>query len=315
MKNSDLKIIFAGFVIVLAMAAKGNSAANSPSSNLPRRIPVTVKQIPKGFPALAQVNDTLPPVAPEPLKFPIRTDWTLIEPALKVKSAVAKDLDSGVDMYRLNSEERWAFASLTKLMTAVIALENVGADNTVTISEEVMKVDGVAGNIRLGEKYKVRELVTAMLTVSSNKAAAAIADFYGDQKFTDEMQMKASALGMMSTTFVEPTGLSFLNQGSVSDLEKLVSYIYENHPEIFEITRQKVAEFHGTKLLNINSFAQSRSDFWGGKTGYTDKAGGNLISIFSHENRKLLFIVLGTDDRFGQTDLMYNWVKKAFIFK
>lgn len=317
MRNSDLKIVFAGLVIVFALAAKNNNAANGPSVDFPKRVPVptAVKAAPKRSLELAQINNALVPQSPAPKQFPVRSDWTLIEPSMKVKSAVAKDLDSGVDMYRLNSEERWALASLTKLMTAVIALENVGADKTVTISEKILETDGIAGNLKLGEQYRVSELVEAMLTVSSNRAAVAIADFYGEQKFVDQMQMKASAIGMTQTTYVEPTGLSFLNQGSVRDLEKLVLYIYKNHPEIFEITRQKVADFHGNQLLNINSFAQTRSDFWGGKTGFTDKAGGNLITIFNHDGRKLLFIVLGTDDRFGQTDMLYNWVKNAFAFK
>lgn len=315
MKNSDIKIIFSGLVIILALAAKNNNAANSPSADLPVRVQVPLNSAPKKIPSLAQINNLLAPTKAAPKQFPLRSDWTLLEPSLTVKSGVAKDLDSDVDMYRFNTGERWALASLTKLMTAVIALEDVGADKTVKISEAAMATDGIAGNLKLGEQYDVSELVTAMLTVSSNRAAAAIADFYGEQKFVDAMQMKASTLGMIQTTFTEPTGLSFFNQGTVSDLEKLVSYIYKNHPEIFEITRQKTADIHGTRLLNINSFAQSRSDFWGGKTGFTDAAGGNLITIFNHDGRKLLFIVLGTDDRFGQTDILYNWVKSAFSFK
>lgn len=314
MKNSDFKIIFAGLVIILAMAAKSNNAANNPSSDLPKRVPVIVSNVPKKSLIFAQTTAALAPETAAPKQFPVRSDWTLLDPSLSVKGAVAKDLDSNIDMYRFNTEERWALASLTKLMTAVIAIENVGQDKIVKVSEKAMAVDGVSGNLKLGEQYQVGELIRVMLTVSSNRAATAIADSYGEQQFVDQMQMKASTLGMTSTTFVEPTGLSFLNQGSIGDLEKLVAYIYKNHPEIFEMTRQKTALIHGNQLLNINSFAQTRGDFWGGKTGFTDAAGGNLITIFDHDGRKLLFIVLGTDDRFGQTDVLYNWVKNAFTF-
>jgi D-alanyl-D-alanine carboxypeptidase len=315
MKNSDLKIILAGLTIVLAIAAKGNGATNSPSADLPKRVTITAPAAPKKTFILAQASVALAPIEVPVRQFPVRSDWTLIEPSLSVKAGVAKDLDSNIDMYRFNSGERWALASLTKLMTAVIAIENVGSDKTVTVSEKAMAVDGISGKLQLGEEYEVSELIKAMLVVSSNRAAVAIADFYGEQKFVDEMQSKASALGMTSTTFVEPTGLSFLNQGTVEDLEKLAGYIYKKHPEIFEITRQKSVTIHGNQLLNINSFAQSRSDFWGGKTGFTDMAGGNLVTVFNHEGRKLLLIVLGTDDRFGQTDMLYNWIKNAFIFK
>jgi len=315
MKNSDLKIILAGLTIVLAVAARGNGSTNSPSADLPKRVPIAAPTAPKKALIFAQASGTLTQKEVPAKQFPVRSDWTFIEPVLSVKAGVAKDLDSSIDMYRFNSDERWALASLTKLMTAVIAIENVGLDKTVTVSEKAMAVDGVSGKLQLGEKYEVSELTEAMLVVSSNRAAVAIADFYGEQKFVDAMQAKASVLGMTSTTFVEPTGLSFMNQGSVEDLEKLAGYIYKNHPEIFEITRQKSVTIHGNQLLNINSFAQSRSDFWGGKTGFTDLSGGNLVTVFNHEGRKILIIVLGTDDRFGQTDIMYTWIKNAFSFK
>lgn len=315
MKSSDIKILFAGLIIVLSMAAKSNGALNGPSADLPKRMPVITGAIPENPLNFAQAADVLPSPTETPKQFPVRTDWTLLDPSLTVKSAAAKDLDSDIDMYRFNTGERWALASLTKLMTAVVAIENVGTEKTVIVSETAMATDGVAGNLKLGERYSVRDLVKIMLTVSSNRAAVAIADSYGMQKFVDLMQMKAATLGMAQTTFVEPTGLSSFNRGTAEDLEKLVAYIYRNHPEIFEITRQKTLDINGNELLNINQFAQTRGDFWGGKTGFTDQAGGNLVSVFDHDGRKLLFIVLGTDDRFGQTEILYNWVKSAFAFK
>ena len=183
-----------------------------------------------------------------------------------------------------------------------------------------MATEGIAGNLQLGGQYSVSDLVKAMLVLSSNRAAMAVADSYGFPQFVEKMRVKAVSLNMAQTDLIEPTGLSSGNQSTIGDLEKLISYIYKNHPEIFVITRQKtvvlseLAKNRSEEFLNINAFAQSRNDFWGGKTGYTDQAGGNLITIFEHEGRKLLFIVLGTDDRFGQTDLLYNWAKRAFSF-
>ncbi len=320
MKSDDIKILFAGFALLMVLAGK-SGGLNNPATDLPKRVAVPAEVVPEKSLALAQTNAVVAQKVEAPEQFPVRADWTLLDPSLSVKAAVAKDLDSNVDMYRFNTGERWALASLTKLMTAVIAIENVGLDKVATVSEKTMAVDGTAGNLQLGEQYAVGELLKAMLAVSSNRAAAAIADAYGASQFVDQMQMKASSLGMTQTTYVEPTGLSFLNQGTVGDLERLVAYIYRNHPEIFDITRQKTVTIHeetknsGSALLNINAFAQTRDDFFGGKTGFTDLAGGNLITIFNHEGRKLLFIVLGTDDRFGQTDLLYTWVKRAFAFK
>jgi D-alanyl-D-alanine carboxypeptidase len=205
-------------------------------------------------------------------------------------------------------------------MSAVVAAEELGLNSSIVVTDRAMSTEGISGNLKLNEVYSSGDLIKAMLVVSSNRAAMAIADSIGVLKFVDKMQMKANALGMTNTTFVEPTGLSFMNQGTVEDLEKLVRYIYQNHPELLETGRQKSVSLKelisglSHELININTFVHTRPDYFGGKTGYTDQAGGNLITIFDHEGRKLLYIVLGTDDRFGQTEILSNWTFKAFSF-
>jgi D-alanyl-D-alanine carboxypeptidase len=251
---------------------------------------------------------------------PYRQNWDLGDPVLNVKSALARSLSNNLEMYQLHADVRWPLASLTKLMSAVVASEEVGLEKVALISETAVAAEGIAGNFRAGESYTISDLVKAMLLVSSNDAATAIAEFYGTENFVNRMQMKARELGMHQTTFVDPTGISFLNQGTITDLEKLVRYIDEYHPEIFQITASKdgvlVEKTKGVEriLLNINAFVGSRPDFIGGKTGFTNEANGNLISLFNYRGYKLLFIVLGTDDRFGQTDLLYNWVKEVYAF-
>ncbi len=294
-------------ILILLVSTRMDSGKSNSADNAPKKFALADSLV---FYAVSSAK-----------KIPTRNDWTLLDPDMKAKAAVAKDLDSGVDMYRFNTGERWALASLTKLMSAVVAVEELGLSSNIVITEKAMATEGVAGNFSLNEVYSSGDLIKAMLVVSSNRAAMAIADSIGVLRFADKMQMKANSLGMMNTTFAEPTGLSFMNQGTVEDLEKLVGYIYRIHPELLEIGRQKSVTLkeliRGSEreILNINAFVHSRSDFFGGKTGYTDQAGGNLITIFDHEGRKLLYIVLGTDDRFGQTELLSNWTFKAFSFK
>ena len=241
------------------------------------------------------------------------------DPNFQVKAAIAEDLNSGFNFYSFNPENRWALASLTKLMSSVIAIEEIGKDKIVSVSKSAVDAEGPAGNLEVGEQYSVSDLISAMLAVSSNDAAAAIAEFYETQNFVTKMQQKADLLEMKQTTFFDPTGISFLNQGTIHDLEKLVRYIYKNHPEIFAATKkQKTVISELTKgiqkeLVNINNFS-GREDFFGGKTGFTDQAEGNLISLFNYKGHTLLLIILGTGDRFGQTDLLYNWIKQAYIF-
>ncbi|MBI4991632.1 MAG: D-alanyl-D-alanine carboxypeptidase [Candidatus Harrisonbacteria bacterium] len=251
---------------------------------------------------------------------PYRKDWNIADPELKVKAAAVRDLDYGSDFYSSNADVRWPLASLTKLMSAVIATEDIGLEKRVVISESAIAAEGISGNLEVGEQYSAGDLVKAMLVVSSNDAATAVGEFYGLDNFVKKMRDKAVELRMDQTVFADPTGISYLNQGSIEDLEKLVKYIDKNHPEIFKITtNQKVDLRELTKgiskeLLNINGFASSRPDFIGGKTGFTNEANGNLISLFNYQGHRILIIVLGTDDRFGQTDILYNWVKEEYEF-
>jgi D-alanyl-D-alanine carboxypeptidase len=240
-------------------------------------------------------------------------------PELKVQSALAIDFESGMALFDLNSQVRWPIASLTKLLTAAVVAENIGWEKPVSVSEKAWNTEGTAGSLLPGEVYKSGDLIKAMLVVSSNDAAAALAEFYGEENFLEAMRQKALALGISEASFVDPTGLSFLNQASAADLVKLTKYILIKHPELLEITRQKSVELlevnSGQKktLTNINLFA-GQSDFLGGKTGFIDASGSNLISVFQYQNRKIIIIVLGTDDRFGQTELLYNWIKNSYEF-
>ena len=243
----------------------------------------------------------------------------VVPPSLKAQAALARDLESGTELFSLNNLARWPMASLTKLMTAVIDLENVGKEKNIPITEKAWTAEGIAGNFQIGEIYKANDLVRAMLVVSSNKAAAAISEFYGDSNFMEAMQKKAIELGMSQTTYSDPTGLSFLNQSTTNDLEKLIRYILTHHPDLLDITSQreaKILEINSNKqktLTNINYFA-GRPDFVGGKTGFIDAASGNLISVFKYNNHQILIIIFGTEDKFGQTELLYNWIKESFEF-
>lgn len=246
--------------------------------------------------------------------------WDANPPAdLEVQVAMVKDLNSGTELFGLNSHSRWAIASLTKLMSALITMENVGKEKNIPITEKAWDTEGVAGDFQVGEIYKAGDLIKAMLVVSSNDAVAAISEFYGETNFVEAMQKKAADLGMDQTTFIDPTGLSFVNQSSANDLEKLVRYILEYHPELMDVTRQKTTDVleinSGRKriLTNINYFA-GREDFLGGKTGFIDAAGQNLISIFKYKNHRIFVIIFGTEDKYKQTDLLYNWIKSSYEF-
>jgi len=104
--------------------------------------------------------------------------------------------------------------------------------------------------------------------------------------------------------------------GSV-DLRKLAAFLYEEHPDVLAAARsketkiQELASGAVRTLTSINAFS-GRPEFLGGKTGYTDEAGGNLVSIFSYLHRPVFIVVLGTEDRFGETEKLFEWLKKSY---
>lgn len=236
-----------------------------------------------------------------------RCDLDLTGSRFNGKAALLKYLNHNIVVFEINSQKRWPIASLTKLMTSVIAAEKIGFNEKITISEKAAKTEGTAGDFKANDVFSSGDLIKAMVISSSNDAAVALAEFFGENEFVNEMQKKTAELAMRQTTFVEPTGLSFINQSTASDLEKLAIYIYYNHPETLAISKSKEAEitelktFQRRKLLNIDKFS-GRDDFIGGKTGYTEEAGRNLVAFFDINKQLILSIVLGTVDSFGETN-------------
>lgn len=229
---------------------------------------------------------------------------------VKAKSVVIKKLGDGYSFLKVGTDQRWPIASITKLMTATIALEKFSPSQLISFDDKIISTEGVSGDFRSGEVFAAIDSVKALMVVSSNDAAMALAETYGYQNFIDAMQAKAAELDMRQTTFYDPTGLSFLNQSTIDDLEKLVKYVFEKHPEIFDFSREKSVLIGGKRFLtNINEFS-GQPDFIGGKTGYTEDSNGNLISLFRNSaggETPLLIIVLGTDDRFGDTQRLLDY--------
>lgn len=239
-------------------------------------------------------------------------------PWIEAAAALAVDLDSGFEFFGFNTDKRWPIASLTKLMAALITEEKIGNKKIVAISEKAVATEGAAGGLEAGDRYLAADFIKAMMMVSSNDAAAALAEFYGDEFFLKEMNVKAEALGMSQTKFFNPAGLSVLNQSTGNDLRKLAGFILANHPEIFTLSREpksSIYEINSKKkidLANINKFS-GQPDFIGGKTGFLEEAQQNLLSVFRFNNRQVLIIVLGSKkDRFKETMKIFNWIKEAY---
>jgi len=228
-------------------------------------------------------------------------------------------LDTDRNLSDFNADKRWPIASLTKLMTATIVAEEMSLSSTTVISTAAVMEDGTVGGFKEGEIFTVDDLLKALLVVSSNDAAHALAESYGADAFVQKMNEKAAELGMENTYFKEPTGLSSVNQSTANNLKILARYIYDKHRNFFVISRQRETSIldliskKSRMLTNINNFA-GREDFLGGKTGFITEAGENLLSLFARYGKPLIIIVMDSNNRFGETTgLLRSFDKQAAL--
>jgi len=235
-------------------------------------------------------------------------------PLVGARIAFVSDLQSGERYLRLGVEKQWPIASITKLMTAAVAMRYGGLTERTAVSDQAFAVDSEEQNIKVGGTYRISDLLELMLLPSSNVAAEAIAEFYGRDAFLAVMNAQAAEWGLRNTHFSDPSGLSVSNQSTAEDILLFARRIARDYPEVFRIGREPSAvvaewnENHEFTIKSINAFA-GRADFMGGKTGYTEESGGNLLSVFSYSGRPIVIIVLGTDDRFGDTEKLLKWFR------
>ncbi len=258
-------------------------------------------------------------------KIPLKTSKTWFD--LKSQAGIVKDLESGKILYVKNSDSKWPIASLTKLMTALVFLEeNVPMYKKITIlpSENI-----IGGKLRIkpNEEVTVRDLFYASLVGSANNATIALARSTGlaQDKFVAKMNAKAEKLGMKNTRFADVTGLDPKNTSTAFDLTKLISEVFKNK-EIQKAASAKEYAFYtlNTKkfhrLLNTNLLLRKDLlDIIGGKTGYIDESGYNLTVAAKGKNgMRVITIVLGSKSKnqnFQEVRDLTNWVFQHYIWK
>lgn len=238
-------------------------------------------------------------------------------PAINTQDYMIADLTTGAVLSGSNTATRWPTASLTKLMTATLVLDQLATSTEITITPTMFAADPTEETLVIGGRYTVEDLLHVMLMPSSNVAAQAMADFLGETQFMDEMNARAQAWGMTDTYFQDPSGISAANESTANDMLILAQHVYNDYPSILAITdthQTTITELNsGEKMLvtSINDFA-GEPNFVGGKTGHTDQASGNLLSIFDHNGHPVLIIVLNTVDRFGDTSKLFAWFRANF---
>ena len=256
----------------------------------------------------------------EPSYFPIY-DSKIEKPVIDAKSGLVYDTRSGRFLFAKNPRLKLPVASLTKILSAVVVLENLDTKDIIVVPKEALRVDDEKQSLYLNEEITVENLLKLMLIESSNDAAYALA-YYANTKginFVEKMNEKAQLLSMNDSNFLDPAGLNDDAYSTAEDLVKLVKYSFK-YDLIWEILTEKSIVVRSTdgkiehRAENTDQLLGVIPDIFGGKTGYTDNALGCMILVVDipDKNDKLISIVLGSRSRFDDTKKLIDWVKKAY---
>jgi serine-type D-Ala-D-Ala carboxypeptidase (penicillin-binding protein 5/6) len=264
-----------------------------------------------------------PSVPPEYVPY---RDWRVGVPEVDAKAALVEGSKSGKIYYERNMRERLPIASLTKLATALAVIEAVDPGEKVAVTKHAVGTDGDFGNLVVGEELAAGDLMRAMLIASSNDAAVALADYVSATKsknLIEIMNANAQILDMKDTHFASVNGLEDDNNYSTpADLAKLFKAAAAN-TYIFDIMQSQSADVLSAdgkfthRLVTSNKLLGDSNGVIAGKTGYTEKAGGNLAELVRNQNADddFMVVVLGStneDTRFEAARTLIEWVGAAY---
>lgn len=271
-----------------------------------------------GPPRLVESDDARMPVSSTEL----RLLNSLRPPVLPAKSALVLDLLSGQVMFQRNAHARVAPASITKVMTAVLTIEQGDLSQQVVILQEDL-VEGSTMGLQPGDQVTLEQLLWGLLLPSGNDAAQAIARTLGGgsvTRFVQQMNQKAQQLRLENTHFLNPHGLDDPNHySSAYDLAQVSRYamglpLFTRMVSTTEYTvrANRTYTIHNTNQLLF--LTQSVPGVNGVKTGFTDSAGDSLVASVDRGGRQVLVVVMGTLDRSGTAIALINFAYSYFAW-
>jgi D-alanyl-D-alanine carboxypeptidase (penicillin-binding protein 5/6) len=227
------------------------------------------------------------------------------------------DVDSAVPIYSKNEHQRLSPASTTKIMTAVVALEEYNLNDVITVPQATFS--GSLMRLTPGDRVTVKNLLYGLLVNSGNDAADTLAYAYpsGYPGFIQRMNDRATELGLRDTHFSNPSGLPAENHYmSAWDLGQLAAYAMRNDVfrKIVSTKETTVYAQNGPRyiLKSTNKLLQEVPGLDGVKTGYTEEAGEVLVSSVERKKHRIVTVVLKSTDRFGETRNLIDWVYGNF---
>lgn len=236
-------------------------------------------------------------------------------PVITAMSALVYDLTDDKVLFEKNPHERLPMASLTKIMTAVVAIENKRKDNVYTVTPNDLVGENVMG-LSSGESLSLEELLHGLVLNSGNDAAEVLAEnTLGRGEFITAMNKKAKSLGLKDTNFTNPSGLEGDgDQHTTSyDLLVLTRFALEHYPLFAKVVSTPEYFIDSTDshkafdLVNETNLLTSYPGVKGVKDGYTYEAGLCLVTYLDYKGHKLIGVILGSDDRRGEMKMLLDY--------
>jgi len=233
---------------------------------------------------------------------------------VSARAVYVTDEDSGAILLQKNAHESLFPASTTKLMTALVARDTYYLSQVLDVTANSKTIGNVIDLVP-GEKISVQSLLEGLLVSSGNDAAMVFAINYpqGYDGFIAAMNAKAQSLGLTGSHFTNPAGLDEpTHQVTARDLDILMREVLKDDQlkEIIGTQKAQVTDTAGNIVHTLYNTNQLLSDpsIKGGKTGTTEYAKQVLVSVVEKDGHKLIMVVMGSDDRYADTEAILNWI-------
>lgn len=234
-------------------------------------------------------------------------------------SYILMDEATGRVLLSKDKDNSMLIASITKIMTAIIVIENTDVNDVITVDESILKAYGSGIYIQIGEKMSVIDMLYGLMLRSGNDAAVMLATYVSgsEEKFVKLMNDKAKSIGMKNTIFNNSSGLDEKggNYSTSYDMALLTRYAMKNevYKQIVK-TKSRVVKTNYKTYSWINKNKLLKYDFiTGGKTGYTEKAHRTLVSTANVNDMNLIVVTLNDSDDWNTHIDLYNYAKENYI--
>lgn len=238
-------------------------------------------------------------------------------PTVSAKSAVVLDCESGRILFEKNADEQSLIASTTKIMTALVVIEECDLDAKVKIMPDAVGIEGSSMYLKRDEILTVRDLLYGLMLRSGNDAAVALAIYCGGsvEGFVEQMNRKAHTLGLESSHFSNPNGLDDPgNYSTARDLAKLTAYAMDNET-FHEIVSTKSMTAGGRAMTNHNKLLWNVEGAVGVKTGYTRAAGRILVGAVERDGRRLVSVTINAPNDWSDHAAMLSHGFESFCLQ